>query len=41
MTHHLVSHYRGFYSNQEALVMRADPPSVKSVLCLFRVAMTG
>ena len=41
MTRHVVHHYRGFFQNQEKLLLKEDPPRVKSLLYLFRVAMTG
>jgi predicted nucleotidyltransferase len=41
MTRHVVHHYRGFFHKQEQLVLKEETPTVKSVLYLFRVVMTG
>ena len=41
MTRHVVHHYKGFFRTQEKLATKDHAPSVKAVLYLFRVAMTG
>jgi predicted nucleotidyltransferase len=41
LTRTVVHHYRGFFRKQEQKVTSAEAPSAKSVLYLFRVAMTG
>ncbi len=41
ITKHVAHHYRGFFRNQIKLVQREDVPKVKTILYLFRVAMTG
>ena len=41
MTRHLAHHYKGFFRTQEKLVLKDQVPTAKSVLYLFRVAMTG
>jgi len=41
MTRHLVHHYKGFFATQEKLTLKSAKPTAKSVLYLFRVAMTG
>jgi uncharacterized protein len=41
ITKRVVHHYCGFFQNQEKLLLKEERPKVKSVLYLFRVAMTG
>lgn len=41
ITKHVAHHYRGFLRNQIRLANREDAPRVKTILYLFRVAMTG
>jgi predicted nucleotidyltransferase len=41
MTRHLVHHYKGFFRSQEKQIAKARQTTVKSILYLFRVAMTG
>lgn len=41
MTRHVVHHYKGFFRTQEHLLTKDPQPTVKGVLYLFRVAMTG
>ncbi|HYF50990.1 MAG TPA: nucleotidyltransferase domain-containing protein [Planctomycetota bacterium] len=41
MTRHVVHHYLGFFATEERLVRKAERPTAKSVLYLFRVVMTG
>ena len=41
ITKHVVHHYKGFFRTQEKLVLKDPLPTAKTVLYLFRVAMTG
>jgi len=41
MTRHVVHHYKGFFRTQEKLALKDAAPTVKTVLYLFRVVMTG
>lgn len=41
MTRHVVHHYKGFFRTQEKLALKDTAPTVKTVLYLFRVVMTG
>jgi predicted nucleotidyltransferase len=41
LTRHVVHHYLGFYHTEEKLVLKAERPTAKSILYLFRVLMTG
>lgn len=41
MTRHVVHHYKGFFRTQEKLALKEAEPTVKAVLYLFRVVMTG
>jgi predicted nucleotidyltransferase len=41
ITRDVVHHYKGFFRTQEKLVLKDEAPTAKSVLYLFRVAMTG
>jgi uncharacterized protein len=41
MTRHVVHHYKGFFRTQEKLTLKDEAPTVKAVLYLFRVVMTG
>ncbi len=41
ITRHVVHHYKGFFRTQEKLVLKDLNPTAKSVLYLFRVAMTA
>ena len=41
ITKHVAHHYRGFLRNQMKLAARETVPQVKTILYLFRVAMTG
>ena len=38
---HVAHHYRGFFRNQEHLLMKEEKPRAKTMLYLFRVVMTG
>lgn len=41
LTRHIVHHYKGFFQTQHKLVLKQPPCTAKSMLYLFRVAMTG
>jgi predicted nucleotidyltransferase len=41
MTKHVAHHYRGFLRNQEQLARQEEVPHTKTLLYLFRIAMTG
>jgi hypothetical protein len=41
ITRRLVHHYKGFFASQERLLLKAPAPTVKAMLYLLRVAMTG
>ena len=41
LTRHVVHHYKGFFRRQERSITANEAPTVKAVLYLFRVVLTG